>query len=106
MVEFQPTIGEWWIAGEPASAVPGFSWWWRRIAESLDQDQGDDQSQSELVIYWWSSATPVPTRDAVIDRFLHGAGIGSHDAIGQRVRDRIHVVVYTDQSPPVWLATP
>lgn len=24
MVEFQPTIGEWWIAGEPASAVPGF----------------------------------------------------------------------------------
>lgn len=24
VVEFQPTIGEWWIAGEPASAVPGF----------------------------------------------------------------------------------
>ena len=24
VVKFQPTIGEWWVAGEPASAVPGF----------------------------------------------------------------------------------
>lgn len=81
-------------------------WWWRRIVESLDQNSGDDQAQSELVIYWWSGGTSLPARNAIVDKFLDGAGIGSGDAIGQRVRERIHVVVYTDQSPPVWLATP
>ena len=79
-------------------------WWWRHILGALDIERGDEQAQCELIVYWWSGGTSITPRE-VIDMFFAGAGIGAGDAIRDRVRDRIQCVVYTDEGPPIWLAT-
>jgi hypothetical protein len=85
---------------------PSDGWWWRRIVESLDQGVVDEAAASELIIYWWKDGNSVERSDDIIDRFFAGAGVGARDAVRRRVQGQIHVVTYTDDTPPVWLATP
>lgn len=80
-------------------------WWWRRIIDGLAREPDGDEAMSELVIYWWTRAGSPETPADVVDRFLLGAGLGPSDPRFQRVQDQIHVVLYTDEDVPVWLAT-
>ena len=61
---------------------------------------------SELIIYWWSPAGSPASRDEVLSTFLAGAAGASDGAKRASVEDRIQVVVYSDKTPPVFLATP
>lgn len=79
-------------------------WWWRRILDGLD-GQPTDRPPSELIIYWWSRAEAPISSANIVEKFFDGAGVESDDPARQRVQDRIHVVVYSDLDPPVWLAT-
>lgn len=80
-------------------------WWWRRILGGLGGAPADDKPASEVVIYWWSPAEAPDSNADIVEKFFVGAGVAPDDPIRQRVQDQIHVVVYTDLDPPVWLAT-
>lgn len=80
-------------------------WWWRRILDALSREPVSGKSASELIIYWWTPAEALDSSEDILQKFLLGAGVESQNPIRQRVQDQIHVVVYTDQNPPVWLAT-
>lgn len=81
-------------------------WWWRRIYEALNRQADDGTPMSELIIYWWSPAGSPASRDEVLNTFLAGAAGASDGAKRASVEDRIQVVVYSDETPPVFLATP
>lgn len=81
-------------------------WWWRRVYEALNRPTDDGTVPSELVIYWWSPAGGSVTREAVLDTFFAGVAGDLGERERASVEDRIQVVVYTADSPPVFLATP
>lgn len=83
-------------------------WWWRRIYEALKGLATDGSPQSELIIYWWTSSPNAVTRETVLDTFFASVEANSGEPKPDRlsVEERIQVVVYTDESPPVLLATP
>jgi hypothetical protein len=81
-------------------------WWWRRVYEALNRQADDGRPLSELIIYWWSPAASPATREEVLGTFFAGV-TGDPDGNERAcVEDRIQIVVYTDESPPVFLATP
>lgn len=81
-------------------------WWWRRVYQALNRQTNDGRPLSELIIYWWSPAASPATREEVLGTFFAG-GAGDLDGPERAsVEDRIQIVVYTDESPPVFLATP
>lgn len=80
-------------------------WWWRRILGALLDAPADDKPRSELIIYWWTRDEAPDSSAEVVEKFLLGAGVEPHDPVRQRIQDQIHVVVYSDANPPVWLAT-
>lgn len=81
-------------------------WWWRRVHEALVRPTDDGGTCSELIIYWWSPVANPADRETVLNAFF--AGVGRAPLVVHRagVEDRIQVVVYTDEDPPVFLATP
>lgn len=81
-------------------------WWWRRVYEALNCPSDDGASLTELIIYWWSPIPSSVTRKAVLDTFFAGVAGDLDEPERTSVEDRIQVVVYTDQSPPLFLATP
>ncbi|HSX69004.1 AbiH family protein [Nocardioides sp.] len=81
-------------------------WWWRRVYEALDRPITEGTPPSELVIYWWTPpANPVAT-EAVLDTFFAHARPASAETARSSIEERIQVVIYTDEDPPVFLATP
>lgn len=85
-------------------------WWWRRVYEALNHQTAEGSAQSELIIYWWSPDANSPTRDTVLDTFFTRVRANTEVPIPEAerasVEQRIQIVIYTDQSPPVFLATP
>lgn len=81
-------------------------WWWRRVYEALSRAADDGECPSELIIYWWSAVADAVTRDTVLDTFFAGVAGDSYEPDRGSVEQRIQVVIYTDDSPPVFLATP
>lgn len=85
-------------------------WWWRRVYEALNRQTPQGSPLSELIIYWWSPIENDLTRGAVLDAFFAvvraSLGVPVSSVERASVEGRIQVVVYTDQSPPVFLATP
>lgn len=81
-------------------------WWWRRVYEALNRQTNDGAPQSELIIYWWSAVASTVTREEVLRAFFAGVAGGGGEPECASVEDRIQVVVYTDENPPVFLATP
>lgn len=83
-------------------------WWWRRIYEALDRPSAEGSPPTELIIYWWTTGARPVTREAVLDTFFAGVSANSSEAKPDRsgVQERIQVVIYTDERPPVFLATP
>lgn len=81
-------------------------WWWRRVYEALNRQTDDGEPLSELIIYWWSPVASPVTRDEVLGIFFTGVACDLDEPERTSVEHRIQVVVYTDGSPPVFLATP
>lgn len=81
-------------------------WWWRRVYEALNRQTDDGASLSELIIYWWSPIASPVTREAVLDTFFTGVASDLDEPERASVEDRIQVVLYTDEGPPLFLATP
>lgn len=81
-------------------------WWWRRIYEALNRQTGDGAPLSELIIYWWSPVANPATREGVLDTFFASVAGDQDESRRASVEDRIQVVVYNDETPPVFLATP
>jgi hypothetical protein len=81
-------------------------WWWRRVYEALNRQTDDGEPLSELIIYWWSPTASPATREEVLGTFFAGVTGDPDEPDRGTVDDRIQVVVYTDESPPVFLATP
>jgi len=81
-------------------------WWWRRIHEALNRPNNDGVPLSELIIYWWSPVEEPATRQEVLDIFFGGVGKVPDKAGRAMMESRIQVVLYSDESPPVFLATP
>lgn len=81
-------------------------WWWRRVYEALKRQTDDGAALSELIIYWWSPIASPATREDVLGTFFAGVAEDTDKPDRATVEDRIQVVVYTDESPPVLLATP
>jgi hypothetical protein len=81
-------------------------WWWRRVYEALNRQTDDGAALSELIIYWWSPVTSPLTREAVLDSFFAGVAGDLDEPERASVEDRIQVVLYTNECPPVFLATP
>lgn len=80
-------------------------WWWRRVYEALNR-QTDGAPLSELIIYWWSPVANPATREEVLGTFFAGVAGDTGKLERASVEDQIQVVVYTDETPPVFLATP
>jgi hypothetical protein len=80
-------------------------WWWRRILDALSREPVSGKPVSELIIYWWTPVEAPDSSEDIVEKFLLGAGLDAQDPIGQQVHDQIHVVIYTDANPPIWLAT-
>jgi hypothetical protein len=87
------------------SLGPTDGWWWRRILDALIREPASGKAASELIIYWWTPAGAHDPSEDILEKFLLGAGLEPQDPIRQQVQDQIHVVAYTDQNRPVWLAT-
>ena len=87
------------------SLGPTDGWWWRRILDALSREPVSGKAASELIIYWWTPPGAPDPREEILEKFLLAAGTQPQDPIRLQVQDQIHVVVYTDQNPPVWLAT-
>lgn len=81
-------------------------WWWRRVYEALNHKPDDGSPRSELIIYWWSPAAKPATREDVLDTFLTGVTGNPNSPERASVQDRIQIVLYTDETAPVFLATP
>jgi Bacteriophage abortive infection AbiH len=83
-------------------------WWWRRVYEALNRQTAEGSPPSELIIYWWTAVANPVTREMVLDTFFTCVMANSNDPRPERasIEERIQVVVYTDESPPVFLATP
>jgi hypothetical protein len=83
-------------------------WWWRRVYDALNRPTNEESPLSELIIYWWTSDKNLATRQTVLDSFFSGVSADTGLPKGERasVEQQIQVVIYTDQSPPVFLATP
>ncbi|MFJ2300701.1 AbiH family protein [Oerskovia paurometabola] len=81
-------------------------WWWRRVYEAISRPISDRAPQSELIIYWWSPAASPATREEVLSTFFAGVGGDLNKSERTMTEGRIQVVGYTDQMPPVFLATP
>lgn len=81
-------------------------WWWRRVYEELNHKPDDGNPRSELIIYWWSPAVKPATREDVLDIFFTGATGNPNSPERASVQDQIQIVLYTDETPPVFLATP
>lgn len=81
-------------------------WWWRRVYDALNRQAGGGGSPSELIIYWWSPVGGSVTREAVLDTFFAGVAGELVEPDRASVEHRIQVVVYTDDTPPTFLATP
>ncbi|ODQ95576.1 AbiH family protein [Mycolicibacterium holsaticum] len=81
-------------------------WWWRRVFEALNREGDDGRPRSELIIYWWSPAGTPVTREEVLDTFFTRATANLNIPVRAEVQNRIHTVLYTDETPPVFLATP
>lgn len=81
-------------------------WWWRRIYEALNRQADDGAPRSELIIYWWSPAASPVTREEVLDTFFAGVAGSPNGPERAMVEDRIQTVVYAEERPPVFLATP
>ena len=81
-------------------------WWWRRVYEALNRQTDGGAPLSELIIYWWSPVASPVTRDEALGIFFTGVAGNLDEPERASVEDRIQVVVYTDESPPVFLATP
>lgn len=81
-------------------------WWWRRVYDALNRRPDDGKAGSELIIYWWSPAVKPATREEVLDTFLVAATGKPNSPEQASVQDRIQIVLYTDETPPVFLATP
>jgi hypothetical protein len=80
----------------------------RRVYEALNRQSAEGSPPSELIIYWWTAVANPITREMVLDTFFTSVMANSNDPRPERasVEERIQVVVYTDESPPVFLATP
>ncbi|MGL5827771.1 MAG: AbiH family protein [Nocardioides sp.] len=85
-------------------------WWWRRVYEALNRQTAEGSPLSELIIYWWTPVANRVPRETVLDTFFAcvTANSDAPEAEAERtsVEERIQVVVYTDESAPVFLATP
>jgi Bacteriophage abortive infection AbiH len=83
-------------------------WWWRRVYEALNRVTAEGSPTSELIIYWWTPMANPVTRETVLDTFFAAVTANSDEPGAKRasVEERIQVAVYTDDSPPVFLATP
>lgn len=81
-------------------------WWWRRVYEALNRQTDDGAPRSEIIIYWWCPIAAPAAREEVLDTFFSGVAGNLSEPDRASVEDRIQVVVYTDESPPVFLATP
>lgn len=81
-------------------------WWWRRIYEALNRQADDGTPMSELIIYWWSPAGSLASREEVLGTFFAGVAAALDEPKRASVEDRIQVVVYSDEIPPAFLATP
>lgn len=81
-------------------------WWWRRVYEALNRQPDDGAPMSELVIYWWSPVDRPATREEVLASFFAGVAGDLDEPERSSVEQRIQVVAYTAQSPPLFLATP
>lgn len=81
-------------------------WWWRRVYEALNREIDNGAFPSELIIYWWSPIASPVTREEVLGTFFAGVAGDLDEPERASVEDRIQVVVYTDECPPVFLATP
>ena len=85
-------------------------WWWRRVYEALNRQTVEGAALSELILYWWTPLVSPVTREAVLDIFFARVRANGDAPVPEAerltVEARIQIVVYTDQSPPVFLATP
>ena len=83
-------------------------WWWRRVYEALNRQPAEGSPLSELIIYWWTPVGNPATREAVLNTFFACVRADSDEPGAERasVEERIQVVVYTDESRPIFLATP
>ncbi len=81
-------------------------WWWRRVYEALNHNPDDGSPRSELIIYWWSPAEKPAVREDVLDTFFTGATGYPNGPERAIVQDRIQIVLYTEETPPAFLATP
>lgn len=81
-------------------------WWWRRVYQALNRQSEDGGPLSELIVYWWSPTSMPASREAVLAAFFAGAMVSPSDPDRESVATRIQVVPYTDESSPVFLATP
>ena len=81
-------------------------WWWRRVYEALNRQTEDGAPLSELIIYWWSPMASPHARDEVLEAFFAGVSGGADEHERASVRDRIQIVLYTDETPPAFLSTP
>jgi len=81
-------------------------WWWRRVYEALNRQTDDGTPLSELIIYWWSPVPNPDAREEVLATFFAGVAGDSDELERASVEDRIQVVLYSDGSPPAFLATP
>lgn len=81
-------------------------WWWRRVYEALNSKADDGTLRSELIIYWWSPVASAHAREEVLGTFFAGVARHSDEPDRASVEDQIQVVLYTDDSPPTFLATP
>lgn len=81
-------------------------WWWRRVYEALNRQTDGGAPLSELIIYWWTPLASPVTRDEVLVNFFAGVAGVWNEAERASVEDRIQIVVYNDENPPVFLATP
>ncbi len=81
-------------------------WWWRRVYEALNREDANGTPLSELIIYWWSPLDSPVAREEVLEAFFSGVAGNFGEQERARVANRIQVVPYTDETPPVFLATP
>jgi hypothetical protein len=78
----------------------------RRVYEALNRQTDDGTPLSELIIYWWSPVARPHAREEIFGTFFAGVAGDSDEPERAGVEDRIQVVLYTDESPPAFLATP
>lgn len=81
-------------------------WWWRRVYEALNRQADNGGPLSELIIYWWTPVATHVTREEVLGTLFAGVAGTPDEPERASIEDRIQVVVYTDEIPSAFLATP